>query len=666
MALVVKDRVKETTTTTGTGTYTLAGAATGFQSFAVVGDGNATYYTVTDGTDWEVGVGTYTASGTTLSRNTILASSNSGSAVNWGAGSKDVFLTYPAERAVLVDNNSEIVPATSASLVGNTTTIQLRYSSSPGSVPTALSLSAGELVVNTADGKLYFKDSGGTVKVLSQADQIAPLTTKGDLLVNDGTSNVRLPVGTNNYVLTADSAQASGVKWAAAAGGASPITISNKTGAYTVVAGDLGTIINCTSGTFTVSLTAAATLGSGFNCWVWNTGDGTITIDPSGSETIDGTGTTYILRPRAGVQIVCTGSAWITGDVKAYRLYQENNPNDGNFTRPTATGFNSIAIGNQASASGQNSFSAGNVSSATATGAISIGGAASGADSAAFGPNSNAAASRALGLGYSYAASTNSTAIGSNSATQYAYATTGSGAMALGGSYASGTDSFAAAVASNFSTYGAKGANSVAIGWFAKATAAGAVAMGGGAASAIGQGAIAVGGYTTSAALASGSESLALGDGSIAAINGKMARANGQFANSGDAQTGTFVLRRATTDATATVLTTNNIAAGTTNQVVLPNNSAYAFTGTVVARQQASGGTASAAWKVEGLIRRQTTAGTTTLVASTVTAISNVPGWTLALSADTTNGGLAVTATGAAATNIRWVATIQTSEVTYA
>lgn len=229
MALVVKDRVKETTTTTSTGTYTLAGAATGFQSFAVVGDGNATYYTVTDGTDWEVGVGTYTASGTTLSRDTILASSNSGSAVNWGAGSKDVFLTYPAERSVLVDDNFEIVPATSASLVGNTVTIQLRYSSTPGAVPTALSLSTGELVVNTADGKLYFKDSGGTVKVLSQADQIAPLTTKGDLLVNDGTSNVRLPVGTNNYVLTADSTQSSGVKWAAGGGGISSADIQEFT-----------------------------------------------------------------------------------------------------------------------------------------------------------------------------------------------------------------------------------------------------------------------------------------------------------------------------------------------------------------------------------------------------------------------------------------------------
>jgi hypothetical protein len=171
MALVLKDRVKETTTTTSTGTYTLAGAVTGYQSFSVVGDGNTTYYTVTDGTNWEVGVGTYTLSGTTLSRDTILASSNSGNAVSWSAGSKDVFLTYPADRSVYVDG-PDIVPATTASYSGNVTTIQLRNSSTPSAVPTALSLSAGELVVNTADGKLYFKDSSNAVQVLAQINQV--------------------------------------------------------------------------------------------------------------------------------------------------------------------------------------------------------------------------------------------------------------------------------------------------------------------------------------------------------------------------------------------------------------------------------------------------------------------------------------------------------------
>jgi hypothetical protein len=99
MPLVLKDRVKETTTTTGTGTITLDGAAVGFQAFSAIGDGNQTYYTINDVTDYEVGIGTYTASGTTLSRDVILESSNSGSAVNWGAGVKDVFVTYPAEKA---------------------------------------------------------------------------------------------------------------------------------------------------------------------------------------------------------------------------------------------------------------------------------------------------------------------------------------------------------------------------------------------------------------------------------------------------------------------------------------------------------------------------------------------------------------------------------------
>ena len=102
MALVVKDRVKETTATTGTGTVTLAGASDGFQSFSVVGDGNTTYYAIIDNTNytWEVGIGTYTASGTTLSRDTVLESSNSGSLVNFASGDKDVFVTYPAERSV--------------------------------------------------------------------------------------------------------------------------------------------------------------------------------------------------------------------------------------------------------------------------------------------------------------------------------------------------------------------------------------------------------------------------------------------------------------------------------------------------------------------------------------------------------------------------------------
>ena len=110
MALVLKDRVKETSATTGTGTLTLAGAVTDFDAFSVIGDGNTTYYTITlpEGDEWEVGIGTYTASGTTLSRDTILASSNSGSAVNFSAGDKDVFVVYPAGKAVYEDAAGDV------------------------------------------------------------------------------------------------------------------------------------------------------------------------------------------------------------------------------------------------------------------------------------------------------------------------------------------------------------------------------------------------------------------------------------------------------------------------------------------------------------------------------------------------------------------------------
>lgn len=108
MAFAIADRVQETTTTQGTGTVVLAGAVVGYQSFAVVGDGNTTYYTIADqsGANWEVGIGTYYLANTSLARTTILASSNSNAAVSFGLGNKIVFVTYPAEKAIYADNNN--------------------------------------------------------------------------------------------------------------------------------------------------------------------------------------------------------------------------------------------------------------------------------------------------------------------------------------------------------------------------------------------------------------------------------------------------------------------------------------------------------------------------------------------------------------------------------
>jgi hypothetical protein len=109
MALVLKDRVKETTTTTGTGSFALAGAVTGYDSFGQIGSGNTTYYAVylDGGSEWEVGIGTYT-SPSTLSRDTILASSNSGSVVTFSAGQKTIWCDYPAGKAVYSNASGNI------------------------------------------------------------------------------------------------------------------------------------------------------------------------------------------------------------------------------------------------------------------------------------------------------------------------------------------------------------------------------------------------------------------------------------------------------------------------------------------------------------------------------------------------------------------------------
>ncbi len=129
MALALKDRVKESSVSTGTGTITLGGATGPYQTFSVIGDGNTTYYAIVGQTtnEWEVGIGTYTASGTTLSRDTILSSSASGAAVNFSAGTKDVFVTYPSEKSVYLDaldeSNSAVTIGTTPIKLGEAETV---------------------------------------------------------------------------------------------------------------------------------------------------------------------------------------------------------------------------------------------------------------------------------------------------------------------------------------------------------------------------------------------------------------------------------------------------------------------------------------------------------------------------------------------------------------
>jgi hypothetical protein len=118
MALIFADRVRETTTTTGTGTITLAGAVVGYQSFGAIGNGNTTYYTINAGDQWEVGIGTYSSSGTSLTRTTVLSSSNGDALVNFAAGVKDVFVTYPADKTVIQYENGNVAIGLGAAAPG--------------------------------------------------------------------------------------------------------------------------------------------------------------------------------------------------------------------------------------------------------------------------------------------------------------------------------------------------------------------------------------------------------------------------------------------------------------------------------------------------------------------------------------------------------------------
>jgi hypothetical protein len=186
MSLVLADRVRETTETTGTGTITLVGAVQGFQSFAVIGNNNTTYYTINRNTEWEVGIGTYY--GGTLSRDTVYASSNGGAKVNFSAGSKDVFVTYPASKSVNEDaNNRVLIPYTSG-----TTNVG--------------SLNVGDATAHTDSGVIAgFTASEPLYLYTSLQNTSSANTSYASYAVNDGghTAYGELGINNANYSYTA-------------------------------------------------------------------------------------------------------------------------------------------------------------------------------------------------------------------------------------------------------------------------------------------------------------------------------------------------------------------------------------------------------------------------------------------------------------------------------
>jgi hypothetical protein len=209
MTLVVADRVQETTTTTGTGTLSLAGAVAGYRPFSTIGNGNSCYYVIDDGAgNWEVGQGTYTSSGSTLSRAVVLASSNSGSLVSFAAGSKTVWCDAPAAlltQAALADANVKLYGATGNGTTDDSAAIQAAINSGlpvhfpVGTYAVGTGLTAGN------NGQALEGPKGAVLKLTAGVDcltvtgnacQIRGLTINGN---SHGGSGLVIH-GANNYV----------------------------------------------------------------------------------------------------------------------------------------------------------------------------------------------------------------------------------------------------------------------------------------------------------------------------------------------------------------------------------------------------------------------------------------------------------------------------------
>ncbi len=693
---VLKNRAKMSTSTTGTGTITLGSAEDGYQSFADAGVANADVvrYVIEDGNNFEIGTGTYTSSGTTLSR-TVSESSNSNNAINL-SGSATVFIGATAEDIELSGNMAgDILSNGHAIKLGDRSSsdvnelimgaggdFRLYHNGSTGhSLITEtgsgnLQIAATNIELKAASGHaLLTATYGGSVDLYYNSSKKAETTSSG--LQTTGTLNVNgaytLPTsdGSANQVLQTDGSGA--LSFATVSGGGDPdLYRDNASSATTPVA----------SGANAISIGSQSEA----------TGSGSVSIglDATGSMTnslalgnytdaIGNTGATAIgySAQAAGLNAMALQRSYASGTDSLAAAIANNTSTYG------ATGSNSIAMGYRAKASHSNSTSIGRNSSATNSDAVALGNnaTASGGSGLALGVNPTASGSNSVAIGDAAVASTiDALAIGSDTdATgfytvalgQGAQANIGDGAVAIGKSRASGNYSFAAAIANNTSSYGATAANSVSIGNSTKADGANAVAIGSsftrasGSLSlalsrdshASGNRSVAIGGGE-----AEGESSFALGLNAKTEVYGKFAYASSRFSAVGDAQGGQFILRADTTDATATVLTTNNNTAAATNQIVAASDTCIMFSGTLVAMQ--NGAQDQGGWEIKGLLKND--GGTTTLVSSNIQTFDDGNGWTVALSADNTNNALAITCTGEAAHNIRWVANIQTSEVTYA
>ena len=173
MALVLKDRVQETGTANTTVSFTLGGASTGFQEFSVIGNGNTTFYAATDASgNWEAGIGTYSTTGPTLTRTTILSSSNSNTAVTF-SGDITVFVTYPSEKSVNLDDAGNVTGlGTVASATWQGSTVGVAYGGTVAGCFLVTGSGASSTQSNTS-GVLYSAGAFATAKVTTVGDTVS-------------------------------------------------------------------------------------------------------------------------------------------------------------------------------------------------------------------------------------------------------------------------------------------------------------------------------------------------------------------------------------------------------------------------------------------------------------------------------------------------------------
>ena len=714
---ILKNRAKMSTSTTGTGTITLGSAESGYQTFADAGVANADVvrYVIEDGNNWEIGTGTYTATGTTLSR-TVSESSNSDAAINL-SGSATVFIGATAEDipALYADND---VSATAPSAAGDNSVAIGSNASTPSGNTGAHSISIGRDAFarnqfNVAIGRGAeagnslntgsYSGAFGHNSLAYKQRSIALGTSRSggdDSLAAAITNNTSTYGATDantiavGYQAKANAAYATSIGYNNTASGIGAAvlgaTSSTSSGFRSLVVGGLS---NTASGSYasvlggqsnTASEAHAIAMGDGSTASHANSVSIGDSVQSTATNQINLGGTadtvriseTYTLPTTDGTanQVLTTNGSGVVTFADAggggADLFAENY--DGTSSLPSATGTNAVAIG-RANATGADAMALGLGATATNTSSVALGLSRSGGTHAtsmntvtssssygALGNNSiagqyiaKASGTRAIAFGNeSQATNTNSIAIGNSTLAS------GSGALALGND-AHATDTNAVSIGKSAR---ASQNQSTAIGENNTASGVNSIAVGPYAGTASGNYSICMSTDTSSATAAA---SVAIGDSAVSNIIGAIKFASGRFdiSSRGQAQGGQFILRADTTDATATVLTTNNSTAAATNQIAAPvNDTCITFDGTITAMQ--NGAQAYASWKIEGLLVND--GGTTTLANSATTVISNGSSWGMALSADNTNNALAITCTGEASHNIRWVANIRTTEVTYA